>query len=69
MISKFCFDECVKLPKINDEKIELLKKEFKEENIAYAIKELNSSSAGGSYNFTTTIVKICLIKFQKLYQR
>ena len=29
MISKFCIDECVKLPKINDEKIDLLKKNLK----------------------------------------
>ena len=57
MITKFCIEECVKLPKINEDKIDLLKKEFKEENIAYAIKELNSSPAGGSDNVTTKLVK------------
>ena len=64
MISKFCLDECVKLPKINDEKI-VLNKEFKEENIEYAIKELNSSSAGGSDNITTRSVKNLFDKIPK----
>ena len=65
MITKFCIEECVKLPKINKEQIDLLKKEFKEDIIAYAIKELNSSSAGRSYDITTKLVKNLYDKIPK----
>ena len=65
MITKFCIEEYVKLPKINEDERDLLKKEFKEENIAYAIKELNSSSAGVSDNVTTKIVKNLYDKIPK----
>ena len=68
MIRYFCLKEDIKLPKISEEKIDLLKKEFKEENLSYAIKEINSSSAGGSDNITIRMVT-CMKKSQKEYKK